>query len=212
MKENSEENFPSYISVYTNENGNNSKIAEIKQKNENGNKPEEDSHLHKVLQNSPYGHFEVNINEEVEGSEKPEQIEDDEIKVKEELEIKEEPIDFTAGNYQCSQYEQEFPQNNTLIKNQIIYTGDKSYQSSHCDKSFSTNSDIITHTTHIDQKPYPCNQCDNAFSHNSSFIIHNRVHIEEKPYQCSQCDKAFSTKKTLINHQRTHSWDKLYQC
>ncbi|CAL4068331.1 unnamed protein product, partial [Meganyctiphanes norvegica] len=110
---------------------------------------------------------------EIEGSDEPGQIEDDEIKVKEELEIKEEPIDFTAGNNHCSQYDQKFPQINTHMKNQIVYTGNK---------------------------PYQCNQCDKAFSHRSSFIIHQILHTGRKPYQCSQCDKAFSRKSGLINH------------
>ncbi|CAL4246674.1 unnamed protein product, partial [Meganyctiphanes norvegica] len=115
----------------------NNSVFEIKHNNENGYKPEEGSHLHNVLQNSTYENVKVNINKEIEGSEESGQIENDGIKVKEEIEIKEEPIDFTAGNYQCSQFEQEFPQNNTLIKNQIIYTGKKSYQCSYCEKSFS---------------------------------------------------------------------------
>ncbi|CAL4059735.1 unnamed protein product, partial [Meganyctiphanes norvegica] len=90
--------------------------------NENGIKPEGGSHFHKVLQNTTYGNFVVNVNEDIEGSEEPGQIEDDEIQFKEELEIKEEPIDFTSGNDQCSQYDQDFPHTNTPLKNQIIYT------------------------------------------------------------------------------------------
>ncbi|CAL4060321.1 unnamed protein product, partial [Meganyctiphanes norvegica] len=98
-----------------------------------------------MKENSTYGNFEENVNEEVEGSEELGQIEDDEIQIKEELEIKEEPIDFTAGNDQCSQYDQDFPKNNIPIKHQIIYTGNKPYQSSHCDKTFSQNVHLITH-------------------------------------------------------------------
>ncbi|CAL4088420.1 unnamed protein product, partial [Meganyctiphanes norvegica] len=169
-------NFPSPIGFYNIENMNISNIVEIKHNHENGTKPESDSHLHKVLQNSTYGHFEVNFNEVIEGDDEPGQIEDDKIKVKEELRIKEESIDFTAGNDQYSQYNQECPQNNsynTPMKNPIIYTGKKTYQCSHCDKSFSTNSDLIAHTTiHTGQKPYMCSQCVKCFTNNSSFIIH----------------------------------------
>ncbi|CAL4093912.1 unnamed protein product, partial [Meganyctiphanes norvegica] len=137
------------------ENMNISNVLEIKHNKENGNKPESGSHFHKVLQNTTYGQFVVNVNEDIEGSEEPGQIEDDGIQFKEELEIKEEPIDFTAGNYQCSQYDQDFPHNNTPLKYQIIYTGNKPCQISHCDKSLSTNSDLITlATTQTGQKPY----------------------------------------------------------
>ncbi|CAL4130335.1 unnamed protein product [Meganyctiphanes norvegica] len=194
---------------------NNSNIVEIKC-NENGNKPEGGSHLHKVLQNSTYGSFEVKINEDIEGSEELGQIEDDEINVKEELEIKEEPINFTAGIYQCSQYEQEYPQNShkcSLIHHQTTHTGEKPHQCRQCDKAFSRKSDLIQHhTTHTREKPYKCSQCAEAFSRKGNLIEHQRTHSGEKPYQRTQCDKAFSQNSNLINHQRIHSGEKPYQC
>ncbi|CAL4068005.1 unnamed protein product, partial [Meganyctiphanes norvegica] len=168
VKEAFELNFPPPISFYNIENRNHSNICEIEHHNENGTKPEEGSHIHSVLQNSTYEHFEVNDNKENEGSEEPMQIEDVEMKVREELEIQEELIDFTAGNDKCSQYDQGLPHNNTSIKTQIIYTGYKPYQYSHCDNSVSMNSDLIIHTTHTGKNTYKCSHCDKEFLNKSS--------------------------------------------
>ncbi|CAL4066903.1 unnamed protein product, partial [Meganyctiphanes norvegica] len=117
-----------------------------------------------------------------------------------ELQIKE-PIYFTEGNCQCSQYEQEFSQKKTLIKNKKIYTGNKPYQCSHCDKPFSTNTNLSHESVirkHTREKPYQCSQCDKAFLRKCDLIGHQTTHTGEKPYQCSQCDKAFSRKGYLI--------------
>ncbi|CAL4147118.1 unnamed protein product, partial [Meganyctiphanes norvegica] len=168
--------FAKSISLYNIENINNSnKLVELKHNNENGTKPENITYHREVFHNSTDGQFGVKVTKEMDGDEEPMQIQDVEMKCKEELEIKEEPIAFTEGNYHCSQGDKTFKYNSPPIKHQSAYTG---------------------------KKPYQCSQCDKAFSQNSSLSRHHRTHTVKKPFQCSQCDKAFSNKNNLINHQR----------
>ncbi|CAL4139127.1 unnamed protein product, partial [Meganyctiphanes norvegica] len=92
------------------------------------------------------------------------------IKLKEEIEIKKEPIDVSQNSY--------------FIKHQIEHSVEKSYQCSDCLR------------THFDEKPYQYNQCngekpyqctqrEKAFSKNTDITRHHRVHSGEKPHQCT---------------------------
>ncbi|CAL4152219.1 unnamed protein product, partial [Meganyctiphanes norvegica] len=98
--------------------------------------------------------------EEREGNKETIQIQDDNIKYKEELEIKDEPIVFTGECY-----------------HQITHTGSRTYQCNYCDKVLSTNSDVIKHqATHTRERPYQCSQCYKAFSRNYHLKHHLRTH------------------------------------
>ncbi|CAL4068034.1 unnamed protein product, partial [Meganyctiphanes norvegica] len=185
VKEKVGDNLVKPISFYTIENGNvSNKVVEVKHKNENYTKPEERTYIYEVFHNPKYGNLEVKVKKEIEVNEEPMQFQDFEIKRKE-FEIKDEPIAVTRENYQCSQGDKTFTQNIYPIKHQRTHTGKESYQCSHCDK---------------------------AFFLKSSFIKHIRTHPEEKPYQCSHCDKAFSRKRSIIKHIRTHPGEKPFQC
>ena len=61
------------------------------------------------------------------------------------------------------------------------------------------------------QKPYHCSQCDKTFSQNSNLISHMRIHTGENPQQCNHCDKGFSQNNDLITHLMTHTGEKLLQ-
>ncbi|CAL4085891.1 unnamed protein product, partial [Meganyctiphanes norvegica] len=91
--------------------------------------------------------------------------------VKEEIEVKEEPIDTKSVEINC-------------VKRKLTHTEEKSYQCTICDKKFSQNCHLIKHEmVHTGKKPY---QCCKAITCKSSLVIHLRTHTGEKPYQCSQ--------------------------
>ncbi|CAL4260484.1 unnamed protein product [Meganyctiphanes norvegica] len=123
-----------------------------------------------------------------------------EMKLKEEIETYEEPIDFTGGNYLIKHEKLAF------MEHQITPTDGKTYQYSQYDKAFSQNTSINAHQeTHTEEKPYQCSQCDKTFSHKGNLKTHQIKHTGEKPYQCSQCDKTFSHKGNLKTHQIKHT-------
>ena len=76
-------------------------------------------------------------------------------------------LEFTIGksNTSVTRVTRNSLLTNILKKHMKVYTGDKPYQCSQCDKKFPMN---------IDSKRY------------------FRVHTGERPYQCTQCDKAFA--------------------
>ncbi|CAL4169394.1 unnamed protein product, partial [Meganyctiphanes norvegica] len=126
--------------------------------NEIGTKPEEESYLH----NSTFGKLDVMVKEENVYNEEPMHIQNDNIRCKEELEIKEEPLDFTGENFHS---------------HQIVHTGNKPYHCSHCAKVFSSNTNLIYHKKiHTGEKPYQCTQCNKGFRSNSNLISHQRTH------------------------------------
>ncbi|CAL4107173.1 unnamed protein product, partial [Meganyctiphanes norvegica] len=110
---------------------------------------------------------ELKVKEEIEVIEEPVKIQPVEIKPKEEIGIyKEELIDSTWESY--------------LVKQEKLVP--------------------IDHPNLPTKKP-----CDKAFSNNHNLVGHQKTHTGKKPYQCSQCDKAFFRNSDLKIHQRTHT-------
>ena len=58
---------------------------------------------------------------------------------------------------------------------------------------------------HIGENPYISSHCNKAFSTKSDLVTHIMTYTREKHHKCNQCDKVFSTKNILITHLELHS-------
>ena len=86
--------------------------------------------------------------------------EDVELDFKEEIEIKDEPIQISDVQFVVKE--------NTEMDEKSL--------------------DFKTKTTG-DDKPYQCSHCDKTFSLKGNLTTHLRTHTGEKPYQCSHCER-----------------------
>ena len=82
--------------------------------------------------------------------------------------------------HQWSPYD-VFPKKGNLTIHTRIQAGEKTCQSSHCDKAFLKSSKLIVHTgKHTGNKIYQCSQCNNTFSTNrSTFYTYKKSHWRE---------------------------------
>ncbi|KAK3542543.1 hypothetical protein QTP86_028679, partial [Hemibagrus guttatus] len=118
---------------------------------------------------------------------------------------------FTQGEkpYQCSQCEKSFTRQIDVQRHQLSHTGEKPYQCSQCGKSFTRQSTLKSHwRIHTGQKPYDCSECGKSFTRHSDLQRHQRVHTGEKPYCCLNCGKSFTRHSTLEAHQIIHTGQK----
>nr|XP_035140336.2 zinc finger protein 426 isoform X1 [Callithrix jacchus]XP_035140337.2 zinc finger protein 426 isoform X1 [Callithrix jacchus]XP_035140338.2 zinc finger protein 426 isoform X1 [Callithrix jacchus]XP_035140339.2 zinc finger protein 426 isoform X1 [Callithrix jacchus] len=116
---------------------------------------------------------------------------------------------------------------------------EKSFECSHCGKSFingsylqahmkthngaklcewngpgfidSTNLSVLIETLNA-KKPYKCKECGKGYRYPAYLSIHMRTHTGEKPYECKECGKAFNYSNSFQIHGRTHTGEKPYIC
>ncbi|XP_069494841.1 zinc finger protein 25-like isoform X2 [Ambystoma mexicanum] len=115
--------------------------------------------------------------------------------------------------YQCTECEESFSEKAYLITHQRTHTRERPFQCNDCEKSFSQKVYLITHQrTHTGERPYQCMDCDKSFTQKGTLNTHQRTHTGERPYHCTQCEKSFSQRGALNIHQRTHTGERPFQC
>lgn len=115
--------------------------------------------------------------------------------------------------YQCTECEESFSEKAYLITHQRTHTRERPFQCNDCEKSFSQKVYLITHQrTHTGERPYQCTDCDKSFTQKGTLNTHQRIHTGERPYHCTQCEKSFSQRGALNIHQRTHTGERPFQC
>jgi len=78
-----------------------------------------------------------------------------------------------------------------------------------CDKAFSGSEHLNQHMT--GDKQYNCSLCDESFSHSSSWHTHRpHAHSNRRPYGCPYCVKVFNISRDLTFRVYTHTGARPY--
>ncbi|CAL4170807.1 unnamed protein product, partial [Meganyctiphanes norvegica] len=103
------------------------------------------------------------------------------IKLKDEIDIYEEPITFRGGSH--------------IVNENLTHTREI-YRCSFCDKTYSKNKQLVIHlSTH----------CSVVIQKLGPRLLSVPITPRNNVYKCSQCDKACLCKRDLIKHQRSHT-------
>ena len=87
------------------------------------------------------------------------------------------------------------------------HTGEKPFQCTRCDNSFSVSSALKTHErTHtLTRETIQCTKFDKSFYQSSNLKIQVRIYTGEELFHCTKCDDSFSQSSSLKAHEITHT-------
>ncbi|TVK90622.1 Zinc finger and BTB domain-containing protein 11 [Bagarius yarrelli] len=79
----------------------------------------------------------------------------------------------------------------------------RSFQCSHCDKSFYEAKDLQQHMNkHLGLKPFQCQVCGKSYSWKKDWYSHVKSHTVAEPYRCNVCGKEFFEKSLFRRHMK----------
>ena len=113
--------------------------------------------------------------------------------------------------FQCSKCERSFSSLSTFDCQTNIRRGE--HKNTECGKCCQSRTALAVHRqSHSGEKLFICTVCGKRFAWGSNLVNHSRMHSGEKPYKCHVCDKAFSQSGNLNTHVRVHTGEKPYKC
>ena len=71
-----------------------------------------------------------------------------------------------------------------------------------CPKNFADSSGLFHHMqTHSEGKKYNCSQCNKSFSRNGQLKTHSLIHtVQLQLFNCNMCPKTFKRQETVKRH------------